>query len=93
MFFEKGALKSFPVFTGKHLCWSLFFKSLQAEGMQLYLKKSPAQVFFCEVCEMFKNTFFYRTPPVFGLPVAASVFFFKKVIKQLFVFRNLVMTY
>ena len=29
----------------------------------------------------------------FALPVAASVFFLKKVIKQLLLFRNLVMTY
>ena len=36
MFFEKGVLKSFPNFTGKHLCWSLFSKNLQAEGLQLY---------------------------------------------------------
>ena len=29
------------------------------------------QVFSCEFCEIFKNTFFYRTPPV-----AASVIWF-----------------
>ena len=27
------------------------------------LKKTLAQVFSCEICEIFKNTFFYRTPP------------------------------
>ena len=77
------------------MCWSLFLKSLQTEDLQLYLKKSPAQVFSCEVCEIFKNTFFYGTTPVaaFALPVAASVFFFLKVTKQLLLFRNLVMTY
>ena len=34
-----------------------------------FLRKSLAQVFSCEVCEISKNPFFYRTPPV-----AASVF-------------------
>ena len=28
MFFKIGALKSFPNFTGKHLCWSLFLIKL-----------------------------------------------------------------
>ena len=26
--------------------------------MQLYKKETPRQVFFCEICEVFKNTFF-----------------------------------
>ena len=25
---------------------------------------TPTQVFSCEICDVFKNTFFYRTPPV-----------------------------
>ena len=77
MFFKIGVLKSFSNFTGKHLCSSLFTKSLQGEGLQLYSKKSPTQVFSCEVCEIFKNGFFYRTPPVASsvVLVAASVFF------------------
>ena len=89
MFFKIGAQNSFANFTGKHLCWSLFLKYLQAEGLQLHYKKTPTQVFFHKVCENFKNTFVYRTPLV-----TASVpllYFFKKVIKQLF--HNFVMTY
>ena len=27
-------------------------------GLQLYLKETPAQVFPCEICEIFKNTYF-----------------------------------
>ena len=58
------------------------------------LKKSLAEVFSCEVCKVFKNTCFYRTPLVtaFALPVAASVFFLK-VIKRLLLFGNRVITY
>ena len=57
MFFKIGAQNSFANFTGKHLCWSLFLKNLQAEGLQLYQKETPAQVFFSKVYEIFKNTF------------------------------------
>ena len=58
MFCEKVALQNIAKFTGKHLRWSLFL-----------IKLTMAQVFSYEFCEILKNTFFYRTPPV-----AASVF-------------------
>ena len=29
MFFKIGSIKNFAILTGKHLCWSLFFKKLQ----------------------------------------------------------------
>ena len=91
MFFKIGVLNSFPNFTAMHLCWGLFLKSLQAECLQLYLKKSSTQVFSCEVCEIFNNTFFYRTPPVAAsaLLVAASVFFQKKLLNSYCYFATL----
>ena len=55
---KKGVLKKFAKFTGKNLCQSLFFNKVA--GLSL------AQVFFCEVCEIFKNIFLYRTPPKAG---------------------------
>ena len=45
---EKGVLKTFAKFTGKHLCQSLFFIK----------KETLAKVFSCEFCKIFKNTFF-----------------------------------
>ena len=46
-----------------------FLMKVQASGLQLYLKKETVtQVLSCELCESFKNTFFYRAPLV-----AASV--------------------
>ena len=42
----------------------------EALGQQLSLKKTLAQVFSCEFCEIFKNTFFFRIRLV-----AASGFF------------------
>ena len=42
---KKAVLKNFTIFTGKHLCWSLF------------LIKLPAFRFSCEYCEIFKKTY------------------------------------
>ena len=47
MFFTIDVLKNFVIFTGNHLCWSLFIE-----------KETPKQVFSCEYCELFKNRFF-----------------------------------
>ena len=41
--------------------------------LQFYLKKTPAQAFSCEICEILKNTCFYRTSPV----VASDSFSFQ----------------
>ena len=56
MFFEVGVFTtSFANFTEKHLCWSLFWS-------HIYENETATQVFSCEICEIFKNTFFYRAP-------------------------------
>ena len=34
----------------------VFLKNLK--GLQLYQKETPSQVLYCEICEIFKNTFF-----------------------------------
>ena len=54
VFCKKGALKKFAIFTEKHLCWSLCGRS----GLQFYQKETPTLMFFCEYCEIFKNTYF-----------------------------------
>ena len=87
-------LKSFANFTGKHLCWSLFLKNLQAEGLQLYLKKTPTRVFSCEIREIFKNTFFTEYLWWMFLHLRWLLLYFLKTaiaIKQLFC--NLAMKY
>ena len=55
---KKGVLRSFVKFTGKHLRQSLFFKRVAVK------KEILALVFSCEFCEISKNSFFDRTPPV-----------------------------
>ena len=68
MFCKKVVLRNFKKFTGKHLWQSLL--KLQASGTSV--AQTVAQVFSCEFCEISKNTFSYRTPPV-----AASVLSYK----------------
>ena len=40
------------------------------------IKMTPTQVFSCEVCKIFKNTFSYKTSPMTApaTPLAAFVF-------------------
>ena len=40
------------------------FLKFQTSACSFIKKEALAQVFFCEFCEIFKDTFFYRTPPV-----------------------------
>ena len=37
---------------------------IRPEACNFIKKETVAQVFSCEFCEIFKITFFYRTPPV-----------------------------
>ena len=41
-----------------------FLIKLQAQACNFIKKETLAQVFSCEFCEISKNTFSYRTPPV-----------------------------
>ena len=67
MFCEKGVLRNFAKFTGKHLCQSLFFNKV-AGGACNFIKKETlahnfikketlAQLFSCEFCEISNNIF------------------------------------
>ena len=48
-FVKKGVLRNFAKLTGKHLCQSLFLNKVKKETL--------AKVFYCEFCEISKNTF------------------------------------
>ena len=43
---------------------SLFNNVVGLQDCNFIKKEIPTQVFSCEFCEIFKNTFFYRTPLV-----------------------------
>ena len=64
MLYKIFVLKNFAKFTGKQLCWGLFFNKVEGLRPATLLKKTPIQVFSCEFCGIFKNIFFHRIPPV-----------------------------
>ena len=54
----RGVLSNkFRIFTGKHLCWSLFLIKLQSLTWSFIRKEALAQVFPCDFFEVFKSTF------------------------------------
>ena len=57
VFCQNGVLSNFTKFTGKHLSCSLFFNKV-AVLRPATKKETPKQVFCCEFCQFFKNTFF-----------------------------------
>ena len=75
VFCNKGVLRNFIRFAGKHLRKSLWHRCFPVKFLQTpeacnFIKKEYlAQVFFCEFCKISKNIFSYRTPSV-----AASVY-------------------
>ena len=68
IFFKIAILEKFAIFTGKHLCRSLFLIKLQALDLQLDLKKRIQHRCFPMNNAKFLITVFYRTTSV-----AASV--------------------
>ena len=46
------------------MCQGLFFNKVADLRPVTLLTEALAQVFSCEFCEIFKNTFSYRTPQV-----------------------------
>ena len=44
------------------MCWRHFFKKVAI--LKILLKKTSTQVFFCEICKMFKDANFDRIAPV-----------------------------
>ena len=69
VFSKKVALRNMAKFTGKHLWQSLFFNKVAG----LIEKETLAQVFSCEFCQISKNTFSYRTPPMAASDLVADV--------------------
>ena len=52
---------------------SLFLIKLQAEACNFIEKETLAQVFYCEFCEIYKNTISYRTSPVAASDVLSGL--------------------
>ena len=63
VFCRKGVLKIFCKIHGKTpVLESLFF--FEPQACNFIKKETLVQMFSCEFCEIFKNTFFHRTPLV-----------------------------
>ena len=60
VFCKKGVLRNLAKLTGKHQWQSLFFNKVAG----LIEKETLAQVLSCKFCQISKNTFSYRTPPM-----------------------------
>ena len=61
VFCKKCVLRNFAKFTGKHLCQENTFFN-KGVGLRLATKKKTlAQVFPCEFCEILKNNFYCKT--------------------------------
>ena len=45
-------------------CTRVSFNKVAVSGLPTLLKKTLAHVFSCEFCEISKNNFSYRTPPM-----------------------------
>ena len=58
MFFKIGVLKTFAIFSGKHLFWSLFLINAGLKDCNFIKKETLAQVYSCKFCEISKNIFF-----------------------------------
>ena len=84
VFFKKSVFRNFTKFTRKHLCQSLFFNKVAGLACNFIKTETLAQVFSCEFCEISKNTYSYRTPPV-----AASVCILRNTYKNVKQERNI----
>ena len=60
----KHVFENFSKFTGKLQCQIFFLIKLQAEACNFFKKETLAQVFPVTFFEFFKDTIFYRAPPV-----------------------------
>ena len=64
MSFKINVFKSFAIFTGKRLCWSLFLIKLLACKPGSLSKGDSNTGLFLWILQISKNSFFYRTPSV-----------------------------
>ena len=75
MFFKIGALNNFAIFTETHLCWSLFFKTLQ---VKLFTKKLQHRC---------KSSFFNKARLVVASeePMEFSIYLKNRLLPNMFV--------
>ena len=88
-FFEesKNSDNSYQLRIERSSCSQMFFKinswCSRPEGLQIYSKENPTQVFRCEVCKKFQKIFFYKPPLVAASELIST---FQSCINTCFVF-------
>ena len=61
MFHKKAVLKNFAIFTGKHLCWNLFFNKNAGLQGPSFIKKRLEHRCFLRTLRNFQEHLFWRT--------------------------------
>ena len=85
-FYKKVVLNHFPIFTGKHLCWSLFIIKLQAFMPASFLKRdSNADVFLWILRYVFLQNIYFQERLPFYISVQLLM------ILKLMILRNFTM--
>ena len=57
MFFLIGVLKNYSIFTGKHLCWSLFLIKCGLSGLHFIVKRLPDRCFPVDTVKFLRTAF------------------------------------
>ena len=84
--FFKYVLKTFAMFTGKHVCWSLFLIKFQVLKACNFIKKRLQHSCFpVNIAKFFRMAFFYRTPTV---PVSSSCWITEVVSTKIFLLQK-----
>ena len=78
MFFKIGVSKNFGKSHRKTPVLESLFNKVAGLSFVTLSKKPPTQVFSCEICETFKNTYFHRTLPVAASDFSGNMQIFKK---------------
>ena len=65
MFFKKGVIKNFEIWTVKHLSWSLLLIKLQVCN---FIKKRLKR-FSVNIAKFLRMAFFYRAPPMAAMKI------------------------
>ena len=61
VFYEIAVLKHFSIFTGKHMCWSLFLIKLKSWRPATLLKEDSNTLVFQWILQNFQGHLFWRT--------------------------------
>ena len=92
VFYKKSVPKNFPIFTGKHLCWSLFLIKLQAwrifANSYFCHQKHPSRGFLVKRCSENMQKIYRKIPmPKCDFNKVAKQFRRACSVKLLYIFR------